>query len=176
MSIIWNKVTWYSQAIALLIFVVTFVLAFYLGVTWERVHIESALREMPAARSDEVASSTVPETSGVSAPTAVTHCGGFIKGAPTCADGYHCQLSTTTPDKGGVCVADNPAAGGPAPVVQQMPAPIPGKLGDDCGGTAVNAPICGAGLHCDLVGSRTDGGGTCVLNQESASPLPASAQ
>jgi hypothetical protein len=34
------------------------------------------------------------------------HCGGFIRNAPTCPSGYHCQLNLRYPDTGGVCVAN----------------------------------------------------------------------
>ncbi len=40
-------------------------------------------------------------------------------------------------------------------------APIVG-LGAHCGGFIQNAPTCAAGLHCQLVVSRPDVGGTCV--------------
>jgi len=32
------------------------------------------------------------------------HCGGFIRNAPTCPTGYHCQLNSRSPDTGGVCL------------------------------------------------------------------------
>ncbi len=34
------------------------------------------------------------------------HCGGNIKDAATCLNGYHCQLSTSNPDTGGTCIKD----------------------------------------------------------------------
>ncbi|MES2409430.1 MAG: hypothetical protein V4509_03990 [Patescibacteria group bacterium] len=34
------------------------------------------------------------------------HCGGFIRNAPVCATGFHCQLTVSRPDTGGICVAD----------------------------------------------------------------------
>ncbi len=43
MQIVWNKVTWYSQAAALIIFVGCFVVAFSLGVRWEKSHMEATL-------------------------------------------------------------------------------------------------------------------------------------
>jgi len=35
MSIQWNKVTWYSKLIAVVIFVAVFFLGFYLGQQWQ---------------------------------------------------------------------------------------------------------------------------------------------
>lgn len=32
------------------------------------------------------------------------HCGEFIQNAPTCGTGYHCQLNSSNPDTGGMCV------------------------------------------------------------------------
>lgn len=43
LPIVWNKVTWYSQAAALVIFVGCFVIAFALGVRWEKTHLEATL-------------------------------------------------------------------------------------------------------------------------------------
>jgi len=40
------------------------------------------------------------------------HCGGFIRFAPVCATGYHCQLVVSRPDTGGTCVADSVSGGG----------------------------------------------------------------
>jgi hypothetical protein len=94
MTIQWNKVTWYSKLAAVFVFILTFVIAFDLGILFERSQIESAL--MLAAPVDAAA-----EAGGAGA-----HCGGFIRNAPTCAAGYHCQLKINNPDTGGVCVAD----------------------------------------------------------------------
>ncbi len=85
----WNKVTWYSKLAAVIVFVATFVVAFNLGVFSEEVHIETALSTVPGA--------------GLGG-TAGAHCGGFIRNAPTCAAGYHCQLKVSNPDTGGICV------------------------------------------------------------------------
>lgn len=95
MKIEWNTVTWYSKLVAVLVFVATFAIAFYLGVAWERIHVEAALTAVPAMVSG-------------GAPTAGKgeHCGGFIKDAPVCASGLHCQLVVGRPDTGGTCVAN----------------------------------------------------------------------
>ena len=37
-NIEWNKVTWYSKALAVIIFIATFVIAFHLGRAFERVY------------------------------------------------------------------------------------------------------------------------------------------
>ena len=90
MTIEWNRVTWYSKLTAVVLFVGTFVLAFWLGTAWE-----AAQRAVPAV------SPAPPADGGAGA-----HCGGFIRNAPTCAAGYHCVLTPGRPDVGGTCVAD----------------------------------------------------------------------
>ncbi len=92
MTIEWNRVTWYSKLAAVVLFVGTFVLAFWLGTAWEAAQLV-----VPAA------SSTPPASTG---GRAGAHCGGFIRNAPTCATGYHCVLTPGRPDVGGTCVAD----------------------------------------------------------------------
>ncbi len=37
MKIQWNRVTWYSKLAAVIVFVATFVLAFWLGMQWQAV-------------------------------------------------------------------------------------------------------------------------------------------
>ena len=88
MKIEWNRVTWYSKLLAVVVFLATFAVAFWLGALWGRVHAGSARTAPPAAGG------------------AGAHCGGFIRNAPTCASGFHCVLSTSRPDTGGTCVAD----------------------------------------------------------------------
>jgi hypothetical protein len=87
MKIEWNRVTWYSKLLAVIVFLATFGIAFDLGVYWEQIHVETAI--LPTATTDN----------------APVHCGGFIKNAPTCGAGFHCQLSHI-PDTGGTCVPD----------------------------------------------------------------------
>lgn len=48
MNLQWNRVTWYSKLLAVIVFVGTFAIAFYLGITWEQVQVESVLT--PAAQ------------------------------------------------------------------------------------------------------------------------------
>jgi hypothetical protein len=86
----WNKVTWYSKFLAVLVFIITFALAFHLGIRYGQETMNDKSAEVPAT------------TGG----TAGAHCGGFIKDAPTCAQGFHCQLRVNNPDVGGTCVAD----------------------------------------------------------------------
>ena len=88
----WNKVTWYSKLAAVIVFLATFYIAFNLGILWEQTSVETALIETPAV------------VSGQTGGTAGAHCGGFIRNAPTCANGYHCQLVVSRPDTGGTCV------------------------------------------------------------------------
>ncbi|HQU07813.1 MAG: hypothetical protein B7X04_01025 [Parcubacteria group bacterium 21-54-25] len=40
------------------------------------------------------------------------HCGGFIRNAPLCGPGLHCQLTVSRPDTGGVCVVDTATSTG----------------------------------------------------------------
>ncbi|HVB19732.1 MAG TPA: hypothetical protein VNF51_00375 [Candidatus Paceibacterota bacterium] len=90
MHIKWNTVTWYSKLAAVVVFLGTFLIAFNLGILYEQVHVENALLEAPS----------------IPGGTAGARCGGFIRNAPTCAGGYHCQLIVSRPDTGGVCVKD----------------------------------------------------------------------
>ena len=87
-NIEWNRVTWYSKLAAVVVFVATFFVAFNLGISWEKASVENALFEQPVSGG------------------AGAHCGGFIRNAPTCASGYHCQLQSGRPDTGGTCVKD----------------------------------------------------------------------
>ncbi len=43
MKIEWNKVTWYSKVIAVVLFVATFAVAFYFGTQYEKVWIEKGV-------------------------------------------------------------------------------------------------------------------------------------
>ena len=99
MALEWNRVTWYSKLVAVLLFVATFAGAFYLGIAWEEAHIAGALTTMPGA------TQTPPVLGG----EAGARCGGFIRNAPTCTSGFHCQLDVNAPDTGGTCVADEAA-------------------------------------------------------------------
>lgn len=102
MHIEWNRVTWYSWVAAILVFVGTFIVAFNIGILWEKAHIAMSITETPATAQDGGA--------GNAGGTAGAHCGGFIQNAPTCADGLHCQLDVSRPDTGGTCVPDQAAA------------------------------------------------------------------
>ncbi len=84
----WHTVTKFSQAVAIILFVGVFALGFFLGGEYQK--------------SASVPVSTPLPTGGL----AGDHCGGFIKDAPTCAAGFHCQLKISNPDTGGICVAD----------------------------------------------------------------------
>lgn len=90
MKIEWNKVTWYSNVVAIVVFLATFGVAFYLGVYWEQKQIDETLMTTP-----------VPTDTGGGIGA---HCAGFIRNAPTCNTGLHCQLKVSMPDTGGVCV------------------------------------------------------------------------
>jgi hypothetical protein len=86
MKIQFNKVTWYSKALALALFVILPFLGFYLGIRYGRLLAMGEAMETTRQ-------ATMP----------VTHCGGFIKNAKTCPQGYRCQLGRI-PDAGGTCV------------------------------------------------------------------------
>ena len=43
MAIKWNKVTWYSKWLAVLVFAATFVIAFNLGILAEQTYLQSAV-------------------------------------------------------------------------------------------------------------------------------------
>ena len=123
MKIEWNKVTWYSKLLAVVVFLATFVVAFNLGILYEQAHINTAFLTAPSTTSVTASSTTetIPSTIRISTPSttdttasttdiqisggAGAHCGGFIQNAPACAKGFHCQLGNI-PDKGGICVAD----------------------------------------------------------------------
>jgi hypothetical protein len=88
-NIEWNKVTWYSKFLAVLVFIITFAVGFHLGIRYAQTYPNAWAPEAP-----------------VMGGTAGAHCGGFIKDAPTCAQGLHCQLNVNKPDTGGTCVKD----------------------------------------------------------------------
>ncbi len=48
-------------------------------------------------------------------------------------------------------------------------APVVG-VGEHCGGFIQNAPVCAAGLHCQLTVSRPDTGGVCVSDTNGIAP------
>lgn len=114
MKIEWNKVTWYSKVAAVVVFVLTFILAFKLGMAYEAQRagidwgsdygaqaVHKWLPEKQTATSSRADTPPAP-TGGV----AGAHCGGFIKDAPVCAAGFHCELTLSRPDTGGTCMAD----------------------------------------------------------------------
>ena len=47
MKIEWNKVTWYSKLLAVLVFIATFIIAFNLGILYEQMNIETAITATP---------------------------------------------------------------------------------------------------------------------------------
>jgi uncharacterized membrane protein len=86
MTIEWNKVTWYSTLLALIVFVVTVSGGFYYGIQYQKSVMDLQNNQMQITAEG-------------------MHCGGFIKNAPTCPAGYHCQLQKIA-DLGGSCVKD----------------------------------------------------------------------
>ncbi len=85
----WNKVTWYSKLLAVVVFVATFFFAFYLGAQYEAANLTAQW---------------ITYTPPLHWATGM-HCGGFIKNAPTCPTSYRCQLNKIA-DTGGVCVPE----------------------------------------------------------------------
>lgn len=92
----WNEVTRFSMVIAVILYVGTFFLAFAFGAYFE--HARMAMQSVP------------PPPAQQSGGAAGSRCGGFIRGAATCASGFHCQLNASRPDTGGICVADSASA------------------------------------------------------------------
>ena len=106
MKIEWNKVTWYSKLLAIIVFVATFALAFKLGMAYEdaQAWVSWDVNDgsgMMQGLGDETGAGSGAPVVGVG-----EHCGGFIKDAPVCAAGLHCALTVGRPDTGGTCVAD----------------------------------------------------------------------
>ena len=93
MHIEWNRVTWYSWLAAFIVFGGAFAMGFWVGARWEAHKFVYTPAPVPA-----------PGTAGA-------HCGGLVRNAPQCAQGFHCQLGPIA-DKGGTCVADAGASGG----------------------------------------------------------------
>ena len=107
----WNKVTWYSKLLTVIVFIVMFLTAFDLGTISQQAYTTAT----PAAVRSSIAS-TCAITTVTRAVTASTtragatgsvgaRCGGFIRNAPQCAVGFHCRLGRVA-DLGGVCVAN----------------------------------------------------------------------
>lgn len=63
MSIEWNRVTWYSNVSAVVVFLMTFAIAFVLGVKWEQKQIGESLSSVPAPTG--TGGGIAPYTSGV---------------------------------------------------------------------------------------------------------------
>ncbi|HUX35901.1 MAG TPA: hypothetical protein VMV71_02600 [Candidatus Paceibacterota bacterium] len=96
MKIQWNKVTWYSKGVAIVLFVATFFLGMWIGMQYQYALDQYVTANMDMQRT----------------PLFINHgsftnqkCGGFINNAPDCPANYHCVLGSV-PDKGGVCVHD----------------------------------------------------------------------
>ena len=82
----WNKVTWYSKLVTVVVFVITFWAGMRIGMEYQYAADEYrfALENMyPVV-------------------AAVHRCGGFIQNASSCQPNYHCVLGKI-PDAGGVC-------------------------------------------------------------------------
>jgi hypothetical protein len=54
----WHRVTWYSWVAAVLVFLGTFIVAFNLGILWERVRVETALSQTSAPIPEDPAGGT----------------------------------------------------------------------------------------------------------------------
>jgi len=89
----WNKVTWYSKLIAVVVFVVTFCAGVWLGMYYQYAvdQYSAAFEKLPDI--------------GTAGGIAPQRCGGFIRNAPGCPADYHCVLGRV-PDMGGLCVHD----------------------------------------------------------------------
>jgi len=91
MKIVWNKVTWYSKLVAVVVFVATFYIGIWIGMQYQYAsdQYNAAQEKLRAAG---VINGIVPQ-----------RCGGFMRNAPTCPANYHCVLDKI-PDTGGACV------------------------------------------------------------------------
>jgi hypothetical protein len=94
MTIEWNKVTWYSKLIAVVLFVATFWLAFDLGVASEDAHIQANLSGTPLAISTDSggaigATTTPPISGGGSILPYQSGIEGTVTTSPTCPVEYN---------------------------------------------------------------------------------------
>jgi hypothetical protein len=119
MKIVWDRVTWYSKLLAVIVFLATFAIAFYLGRAYQagdqriilpRMNERACTLEGKICPDGSVVGRTGPrcefaECPAVSAePAAGKFCGGIA--AIPCASGYRCEIKETYPDAGGSCVKD----------------------------------------------------------------------
>ncbi len=98
MTIEWNKVTWYSRTLTIVVFIATFFIGFKFGSLYQQAKDYSAL-PLTAARSTST-SNTVASTSQTSkngttktAPPNATHYNGMLicKNNSGCPAGYSCM-------------------------------------------------------------------------------------
>ncbi len=90
------------------------------------------------------------------------HCGGFIKDAPVCPSGYHCELKQIA-DRGGSCVKDGVKDGSTQPP-EDVTVPSPPPASDGGVVCAMEAKMCPDGSYVGRTGPK------CEF---SACPLPA---
>lgn len=71
MKIEWNRVTWYSKLLAVVVFLATFVVAFNLGILYEQARISAALIAAPSTTIVTASSTTetIPSTIRISTPS-----------------------------------------------------------------------------------------------------------
>lgn len=86
-GIVWNKVTFYSKLAAIVVFVATFWIGFWIGLQYQYAVDQTGVNPLHAK-----IASPVP-----------MRCGGFIQNAPQCPTGYSCVLGKIA-DLGGTCV------------------------------------------------------------------------
>src|SRR5258708_229094 len=107
MKIQWNKVTWYSKMLAVVVFGLTFLIGYSMGILTQRTVDDYTLARVPLII--EPHQTNVP---GSSAPVVGNgqHCGGNMTDAPVCTTGYHCAPISGSHlpfgDVGGTCVAN----------------------------------------------------------------------
>lgn len=72
---------------------------FALGAYWQRSELAAVITHSGTA-------ATTTDAGGSSVVGAGEHCGGFIRNASVCGNGYRCELTAGRPDVGGTCVPD----------------------------------------------------------------------
>ena len=73
------------------------------------VYLSKKTQVIPVEQNNITSTTTQTATTAPSGSPMVgagEHCGGFIRNAPVCSTGYHCQLVVSRPDTGGICAAD----------------------------------------------------------------------
>ncbi len=118
MNVRWNEVTWYSKLIAVVLFVLVFLIGFWAGSAYQQKKYLASNPIEESTSTSSVAGNTptanVPTTQPYKLPPAATHYNGLLicKSNSDCPKGQSCLvagpiISGTQPPK--VCVSSNQA-------------------------------------------------------------------